>query len=372
MIEYRKLIALLCLLTPPGDAPAATDTRHDHADVVAGIDEILERASRDGSGFAVVIEIGDELVLEKGYGLAIRDGHVPFTPDTVAQVGSLTKQFTATALLDLVEKGRVELDAPVSRYIPEIPATAAAITPRQLLTHSSGLPEYCGPDFEAIGRSEFVRRCLAMPLAFKPGTRTAYSNVGYSAIALIIETASGRPYADYLRDEILKPAGLLDTGYFLSNHESTDLAHGYLDGQDRGNIRDRISALDGDWWNLKGNGGMQASATDMYRWYRALNEPGTLSPRLRQWLTAPHTDWNDGVAEGFGWFFRSEDGSAVDQMSHAGSDGVFFSYYWHRIEEDAFMYFVGNSGEQSVLETLREVLDALRTHLSAEKAAPDR
>lgn len=349
---------------------AASGEKTGHAEIVDAVDEVLVDASNDGAGYAIVLEIDGDIVLERGYGCAVRDECEPFEPDTIAQIGSLTKQFTASAVLRLVETGRVDLDAPIGRYLPHLPATTARITPEQLLTHTSALPEYCGADFDAISRPEFVRKCLAAPLRFEPGTQTAYSNVGYGALAVIVERVSGQSLEAFLREEILKPAGLSSTGYFVSR-DGDRYARGYVDGKDQGNIRNRIAALDGDWWKLKGNGGMQASAKDMYRWYRALNEAGTLSPELRRWLTTPHSAWKDGVAEGYGWYFRTDDGSTVHQMSHSGSDGVFFSYYWHRPQDDAFMYFVGSSGEEPVLSTLREVLRLLRSYLSGEAAVSE-
>lgn len=363
------ILSLVIAAVYPAAAAASGETTR-RVELVDAVDQTLVEASKDRSGYAIVLEMDGDVVLERGYGCAVRHECEPFEPDTIAQIGSLTKQFTAAAVLRLAENGRVDLDAPIGRYLTDVPASAARITPEQLLTHASGLPEYCGADFDEISRPDFVRQCLAAPPGFEPGTQTAYSNVGYGALAVIVERVSGRPLEAFLREEILEPAGLRSTGYFVSRDDGR-FAHGYLDGEDQGNIRDRIAALGGDWWNLRGNGGMQASARDMYRWYRAVNEAGSLSPEMRHWLTTPHSRWKDGVAEGFGWYFRTDDGSTIHQMSHSGSDGVFFSYFWHRPQDRVFMYFVGNSGEEPVLTTLRQVLQLLRAYLSDEAATSE-
>lgn len=189
----------------------------------------------------------------------------------------------------------------------------------------------------------------------------AYSNVGYGAIAAVIEFVTEQDFEAYLEDEILRPNGLKATGHLFPEDLDADFARGYLEDEDMGNIAEQIAALEGNWWSLKGNGGMQASTQDMYAWYQVLNGAGVLSDNVRAELTVPHLPWSDGVAEGYGWYFRSDDDARIRQMSHSGSDGVFFSYYWHQPDEQAFMYFVGNSGEEPTLKVLREVLGILNT-----------
>lgn len=356
VLRQLLLTASLCLATLSALESAAAPGE--------AIDAILNEAAADGAGFAVIVERDGEIILDKGYGLANREQDRSFTTDTIAQIGSLTKQFTATAILVLAERLQVDLQAPLETYLPNVAASSASITLHQLLTHSAGLPEYCGSDFARQTRSDLLVDCLDTELLFAPGTDNAYSNVGYSVIAAVVETVSGQTVEDFLREEVLLPNGLESTGYLYPDSMAARLAIGYLDGRDAGNISDRIRDLGDDWWNLKGNGGMQASTRDMYQWYRVLNGEGRLPERVRAMLTTPHSPWDDGVAEGYGWFFRDDGTGRVMQMSHAGSDGVFFSYYWHRPEENVFLYFVGNSGEQLSVEVLRNVRSVLRASFS--------
>jgi len=333
-----------------------SEASEEEVNLSSRIDAVLSEASSDGSGFAVIVELDSQIILSKGYGYADREKNTAFTPASIAQIGSLTKQFNAAAILQLAEDGEVELAAPLRKYIPGVEPTVGEITLHQLLTHSSGLPEYCGDDFEPVSRDEFIDVCLALPLVFEPGTDVAYSNVGYGAIAVVIELVTDRDFETYLKEEILRLNGLNETGHLFPENLDANFARGYLEDQDMGNVANRIEELDRNWWNLKGNGGMQASTQDMYAWYKSLNGDGALSAFIRAELTTPHSSWVDGVAEGYGWYFRSVDGVRVRQMSHSGSDGVFFSYYWHRPDNRAFMYFVGNSGEEPTKKTLREIL----------------
>ncbi len=355
------ITALLFFLTP---TIAAEQKEKAVPVAIQEIERSLEAFSANNGGAAIIIEVEGEVVLRKGYGLADRKNNRAFTTDTVAQIGSLTKQFTATAILTLAAKGDIDLDAIVVQYLPTSPEPLRSVTLHQLLTHTAGLPEYCGDDFVPISLDAMLNDCLSAPLLFEPGQSYAYSNPGYSIPAAIVEAVSGEMLDDYLKHELLLPNGLKKTGYKFAD-DTLSFARGYLDNNDKGVISERIAQLGQDWWNLKGNGGMQASTEDMYLWYRVLNGAGSLPPNVITQLSTPHTEWNEGVAEGYGWFFRDDGKGRVRQMSHSGSDGTFFSYYWNRPEDQVFMYFVGNSGEEPVLEELRNILKILRKYYIA-------
>ncbi|WP_158272089.1 serine hydrolase domain-containing protein [Marinicauda salina] len=338
---------------------------------VAEIDDVMTGFGADGHAGAVIVEVEGEVILSRGYGLAERDGETPFTPDTIAQIGSLTKQFTATAVLLLADRGAIALDDPIGAHIDSADGPVADVTIHQLLTHSGGLPEYCGRDFDAASRASLFGDCLSGPLLFEPGTDTAYSNAGYSVLAALVETVSGEDLETFLETEILEPNGLADTGYHFDESDRARLAHGYLDGRDQGVISDRIAALGDTWWNLKGNGGMQASTEDMHRWRRVLQGRGALPDPVVERLRTPAAPFEDGVAEGYGWFFRDDGTGEARQMSHAGSDGVFFSYYWDRLVDGVFLYFVSSTGEEAGVDALRAARGVLREAFVEDCPAPD-
>lgn len=350
-----ELVAVAGLIAGQGAraAPGA-------AEAVARIDRRLASAAADGSGFAIIVERNGAVILRRGYGLANRATGEPFTTHTIAQIGSLTKQFTATAALTLAHRGALDLEAPVKTYLPGAPPALAPVTLKQLMTHTGGLPEYCGEDFDRMPLATMLSGCLSRPLLFAPGTGYGYSNPGFSVVAAVVEAVSGQPLESFLRDEILRPNGLRHTGYSFPRASRKGFARGYLNGKDQGLISDRISALGDDWWNLKGNGGIQASAEDMYRWHLALAGEGRLDAETRRALRTPQTEWKDGVAEGYGWFFRDDGTGQARQMGHSGSDGVFFAAYWDRLHDGVFLYFVGNGGEGPVKAALSEVLGIVR------------
>lgn len=343
-------------------APRGSDVqkviRRQAGSVSDAIDALISAYVKERFGGAVIVADRGEVILDAGYGYAIRESEVPFTTDTVAQIGSLTKQFTAIAIIDLALKGVVDFHEPVDTYFEDAAAPASSATIAQLLTHSSGMPEYCGNDFDRLTLDGLLSGCMAQKLKFPPGTGIAYSNPGYSVLAAVVERVSGLPLEKYLKQEILVPNGLHDTGYMLQGE--TEPAHGYLNGRDMGVISERIRTMDGDYWALKGNGGMQSTARDMYRWYLALSGKNALTEtHVKQFLTPRKRGDRENVWRAYGWGLVLDDEGCIEQVSHAGSDGVFYSYFVWRPQTDLFLYMVGNSGEAQVLEVIRGVRNVL-------------
>ncbi len=278
-----RAIALLSAVTAVGPARAqpAPGLPDPSAVVVRGpegaaADSVLRAAEAEGfSGVALVAHHG-EVILQKGYGLADRATRAPMTPATVVQIGSNTKDLTALAVLQLVEQGRVRPDDPVSRFLPGIPDDKRAITVWHLLTHRSGLIGNLGADFEPVGRDSAVARLMATPLRSAPGAERFYSNAGYTALAAVVEAASGEPYEAYIRDHITGPLGLSDTGYLLPGYAPDRLARGYRGDEPQPTMLERAHLPDGHFWHLRGAGGLLSTVPDMYRFYRALAEDGRL------------------------------------------------------------------------------------------------
>lgn len=255
----------------------------------ARADSVLTRLQAAGfSGVALVAKNG-QVVLKKGYGLANRAPMVAMTGNTVVQIGSNTKDFTTVAVLQLQERGRLALDDSIPKYFPNVPADKRGITIRELLSHRAGFEQHLGGDWEAVSREQEITRALGSRLLFAPGTDRSYSNIGYSLLAAIIEQVSGVSYDEYVRDNILNPLGLRDTGFLLPRFDAARLAHGYRDGRDAGTFLERSHAPDGPYWNLRGNGGMLSTVSDMYRFYRALMSDGPpLKPATRDLFFHPN------------------------------------------------------------------------------------
>ena len=199
----RRLIPVLALVLALGGlSPAAAQDRPVvNGDTGRTLDEYLSRLERFGySGGALAVR-GKDVLLMKAYGLADRARGVPLTTGSVYSLGSITKQFTAAAILTLEMQGKLSVTDPVSKYLDGVPADKAAITLHHLLTHSSGLASDFSPtDFDPVGRDEYVRRAVQSSLLFKPGEGYEYSNAGYSLLAAIVEKVSGQPYEVYLTE----------------------------------------------------------------------------------------------------------------------------------------------------------------------------
>jgi CubicO group peptidase (beta-lactamase class C family) len=348
----------LCL-APLAAATPTIHTEVNQGPAAAAIHEEIARRVAAGFGGAIIVELDGAVVLKAGYGWADREHQVAFTPSTIAQVGSLTKQFTATAVVDLALQGKLKFSDPLSKYLQDVPAKAAGITIHQLLTHTSGLPDDCGDDFDRVSREDLTRHCLAAMEPSPPG-KFAYSNFGYSLLAAVVETVSGKPLDAYLAEHFFSPLYMTRTGYFFSPSLHDSLARGYDNDTLQVPMSDRLQSLRPDFWNLKGNGGMQASVLDMYTWYRALSSTSVIPDTMRKTLFAPYVRRDDGVNYGYGWFVRADENGRVEQVSHTGSDGVFFSAFVWRPTDRIFYYLVTNSGEKPGAEVASKVLRTLR------------
>ena len=225
-----KLVLTLfaCSLAAWSQAPS-------DADFVRMADEHIQTFVKQNqfSGTVLVARDGKS-IFRKAYGMANREWDIANTLDTKFRLGSITKQFTATLILHLVEQGKLKLDDPISGYYTDAPPAWAKITVHHLLTHTSGIPSYTGlPDFfknhsqNPLSPGEIVKLTQSMPLEFEPGTQFKYDNTGYILLGYIIEKVAGKPYAAYLKETILQPLGMKDTGYDVWSEVLHHRASGY-------------------------------------------------------------------------------------------------------------------------------------------------
>jgi CubicO group peptidase (beta-lactamase class C family) len=272
-----RSFALVMLLAVPILATPALCQTTDPTGV--RLDSALRELETKGFSGVIRVDRDGATILAKGYGLANRADRRPFDRSTVVQIGSNTKDFTLVALLQLQERGRLDMQDSLAKYFPAAPADKRSITLAQLANHRAGFPIGLGGDFEPLSREQFLDAAFERPLSFAPGTREQYSNTGYAVLAAVIEKVSGTTYDEYLRDNILDPLGLKNTGFLLPNFDPKRLAHGYRNGEDQGTMLSKPHATDGPYWNLRGNGGMLSTLDDMHTFYKALFETSTLLKR---------------------------------------------------------------------------------------------
>ena len=258
-------------LAVAGMTPACAQDTVSNEPLGAQADSVARAAEAAGFSGVVRIARGGVTKLYKGYGLANREKKIHFSPETVVQIGSNTKDFTAVAILQLQERGLLDIRDSIGKFFPDAPADKRGITLRQVMNHVGGLPDIVGgSDFEPVGREQFLARLWKAPLVSVPGTAEHYSNSGYSLLAAIIEKLSGTSYDKYVQDHILTPLGMHHTGFALPHFDENLLAHGYRKDVDIGTILSHEHPADGPYWNLRGNGGMSSTLEDMQTFYTAL------------------------------------------------------------------------------------------------------
>lgn len=310
MTMFRVLaVTLLASVIAAGRATAqpkaeAVTNGTVKGEIATKIDKRLsELADKDFSGVVLVAQDG-KVILAKGYGFADRAGKVPYTTDTVFDIGSITKPFTGSAILKLEMDGKLKVTDPITKFFKDVPDGKNEITVHHLLTHTAGFRDSLGGDYDKVARDDFVRLALASKLQSKPGKSYSYSNVGYSLLGAIIEQVTGASYEKYLRDSLFKPAGMAKTGYVLPKWGKDEVAHGYQKDKDWGTPLDHAWAEDGPYWHLRANGGLLSTVGDLYRWSVALQGEEILSKQVKQKQFTPHVSegfLSGGSHYGYGW-----------------------------------------------------------------------
>jgi CubicO group peptidase (beta-lactamase class C family) len=269
-IIWRGLLGLLAACWAVGHS-VAQPLKIDEA-FAADIDRHLQFLEKhDLFSGSVLIAEGDRVVFSKGYGFASRELKVPNSPATTFRIASITKQFTAAAVLLLQDRGKVKLDDAVVKHLPDFPKPWAALTVRQLLDHTSGIPSYTDfVDLRSFAKSAQTPRTMAKLSAerksdFAPGQGYRYNNTAYVVAGQLIETLSGKTYADFIEQDLLRPHGLTESGYARSDVVIPNLAQGY--SMDLGRA---VPAQFLDMSVPYAGGALYASVGDLHRWNRLL------------------------------------------------------------------------------------------------------
>jgi CubicO group peptidase (beta-lactamase class C family) len=292
---------------------AAAQTRA----VVDSIDQYVrsELARQRVPGMSVAVLRGDSVLLARGYGYANLEQHVPATDSTVYPVGSVSKQFTAAAIVMLAEQGRLVLDDPITRYLPEGSAVWPGVTIRHLLTHTSGVPQDTVPDWRRdYTETELVRSAAAQHLEFTPGDRQSYSSTGYALLGIIIHRVTGRFYGDFLREHLFRPLGMGTARVNSDADIVPNRAAGYYLANDTLKNQDWVSPS----INSTADCCLSFTVRDMARWAIGLNHGKALSRAGLKMSWTP-VRLNDGgtYPYGFGWNLTQQRG--YRRIGHSGA-----------------------------------------------------
>jgi CubicO group peptidase (beta-lactamase class C family) len=297
------LLAILILLS--SFACQASQSRVSRDQAAQKIDALIQKYSDYGqfNGTALVAREEGPL-FKKGYGMANFEWKIPNAPDTRFRLGSITKQFTSMLVMQLVEKGRISLDAKLTDLLPYYRKdTGGKITLHQLLNHTSGIPSYTDlPNFfrdhgrQPLPLRELVVQYCSRDLDFEPGSKFAYNNSGYVILGAVIEQVTGKKYEDVLKAEILEPLGMKATGYDHSEALIEKRASGYSSGT--GGVRN-ADYLDMSLPHAAGS--LYSTVEDLYLWDRALYSAKLLSEDgKKKWLTPGLSDY------AYGWVVKKK------------------------------------------------------------------
>lgn len=355
---------------PPAAAPL-TPEQTTAIDTIA--ETVIERKATPS--VAIGVARNGKLVFAKAYGYRNLDDKVPADADTAYGIGSNTKQFTAAAILLLRDAGKLDVDAPVSRYLPDVPH-GREVTLRNLLTHTGGYAEFTElPDVDMLGarpatNEEILDTVVSSPLGFKPGTKWQYSNTGFVMLATIVERLSGTTYADFLRTRIFEPLGMTRTRYEDQALVETNRATGYSRfamGQ-----QEHESHLDYTWFS--GAGAIESTLADLETWNNAIDRGTLLSAASREMM---HTSFKlaDGTDThyGFGLFMQPLPGGKHVVLH--GGDTTGFGTQDARFVEDGLDVIVLTNQEPAAYNAImnavyRAIVPAAPRPLPEPTAAP--
>jgi D-alanyl-D-alanine carboxypeptidase len=254
---------------------------------------------------AVLVGIDGKIAFEKGYGIANEEWNIPNTPATKFRIGSVTKQFTAACILLLQERGRLRVQDAISKYLEGLPPAWQPITIHQLLTHTSGIPDYTNSGefgkFQTMDASpqQIISLVTKQPLDFDPGAKWVYSSTNYILLGMIIEKTSGQSYPAFLASNIFEPLGMTNSGYDRAFDIVKERATGYeVDDNSRLGHADDINMS-----VTYAAGGVYSTVEDLYRWSEALAQDGILlsAASLKQMFTG-YAETPKGRHYGYGVF----------------------------------------------------------------------
>ncbi len=301
------------------------------------MDQLVQAYVANGQfmGSVLVTKHG-KVVFDKAYGYANLEWQTPMTTDARLRIGSMTKQFTSAAILLLEARGKLKSSDPIKTYLPDAPASWDKITINNLLTHTSGLPNYTAQaGFRTLMRQSATPKDVVAlfrdkPLDFAPDSSWAYSNSNYFLLGLIVEKASGQTYADFLKANILAPLHMDDTGYDLNAPILSHRALGYAPG-----ARGLENAAYVDMSTPYAAGAMYSTTHDLLTWETALFGGKVLSAAALKTMTTPYK-----ANYGYGLFIHSEDGR--DVIEHGGNINGFNSEMAHYPDDDVTIVVLDN------------------------------
>jgi len=327
----------------------------------SAVESAMAMLLSSGYNGTVVLKHKDEVVSE-GFGFADREAGLPNGADVVYDIGSMTKQFTSGAIMRLQMDGLLSVEDRIEKFLPELPADKGTITLHQLLSHTAGIRDSFGDDYNLVERDAYIELFANEPLQSSPGVEFAYSNAGYTLLAFVVETASGMGYERYLHDNLFVPAGMYATGYMIPDWNEHTVSVGYIDDQPAGRPHELPWLDDGPGWHLRGNGGMLSTPNDMMRWNEALLGDEILDSNAKSLLYKPHAkvemEPENEEFSGYGWFLYP---TVFDTqvVSTNGGNGIFAGVQMRFLEQDVTVFMQSNAVRTGDIQHMFDLIEAV-------------
>ena len=355
-LSRRLLFLLLLALAAPAVAQAPSGLS---ADRVEKIERLItgEMSRQTIPGLSVAVVTDSQLRWSNGYGFADLENFVPAKASTVYRLASISKPITAVAAMQLAEQGKLDLDAPVQKYVPGFPEKPWPVTVRHLLGHLGGVRHYRGDEIASTRRYARLTDALAIfqddPLLHEPGTKYAYTTYGYNLVGAAVEGASGMSFMDYLRRHVFEPAGMDrirddDPHALIPNR-----AQGYRKAPD-GTLRNSILA---DVSNKIPGGGLCSTVEDLARFAVAVQSGKLVKPEtLAQMWTRQRTKDGQLTAYGLGWSVAEQDGRRT--IAHGGGQPRVATYLYLRPDDRCAVALMTNLEGARLPDLARQIADA--------------
>ncbi|MGH9759882.1 MAG: serine hydrolase domain-containing protein, partial [Blastocatellia bacterium] len=354
--RYSFIALVLAVVLSPGQSAAVAQ------DKASRIDTLVSAYQKAGKfNGSVLAAERDEVIFSKGYGWADLEWDIPNTSDTKFRLGSITKQFTSMLIMQLVSEGKVKLDGKLSDFLPYYRKdTGDRITIQNLLTHTSGIPNYTALSgfFQNVSRNpfgveDFIKKYCSGDLRFEPGSKFEYDNSGYFLLGAVIEQVTGKPYEQVLKERILDPLGMKDTGY---DHHETILkkrAQAY-----EKTPKGFVNAGYLDMSIPYAAGSLYSTVEDLYKWDQALYTSKLLPDEYKKKMFTPFLEHY-----AFGWFVSDvpvgASGQKVSTVSHEGGINGFNTLIIRFVDDHDLIVLLNNTGGAPLEEMARQITNIL-------------
>ena len=343
-MKIRTLVTMLFFLFNSNTCFSQEKNSATAKRTINKIEAYLDTIEKAGFMGTVLVELNGEKVISSGYGYSDLNKKIKNNPNTLFDIGSITKQFTAAAILKLEMQGKLTTSDKISIYYKSVPKDKVEITIHDLLRHQSGLPSNVGGDYDKITESAFIDSVLNALLKFEPGKSFSYSNIGYSLLAIIIEKVSGLSYEQYLYANLWKPAGMEFTGYTRPKFNPNTIATGYYkDDKVWGRPTEKEWDINAPYWHLKGNGGILSTTEELYKWSLALLTNTILSNAAKEKYYHPQlrVNENNNPYYAYGWDVMKTKRNTI-LVQHNGSNGIFYADFKRFIDEGITIIMLSN------------------------------